>query len=262
MEKLVEKGIEATGTVMTNRIKGVNLQKKKMKRGESKEYVRTGDKIVVTEWMDNQKVVLASTCSGIEPLSQVERWSKAENKYIKIDRPSVVGRYNQSMGGVDVFDQQLECYRTWFKTRKWTLKTILHFVDFSTVNSWMQYREDAQSNQIPKKKTYDLLKFRKLMAEALLSTPNKKRKDVLEEDEDCTEGEGQTKRKCYTPSNRPVADKRYDGYDHWPTVDDIKSPRMCRMEECKSRTKTRCEKCDCYLCLSKDKNCFKAFHVK
>lgn len=35
------------------------------------------------------------------------------------------------MGGVDVCDQQLEAYRTWIKTKKWTLKVALHFIDLS-----------------------------------------------------------------------------------------------------------------------------------
>ena len=98
----------------------------KMERGES----RSDNAIVIVEWKDNEKVVLASACSGIEPVSKVKRWSKKEAKYIDVDCPSVVYRYNQHMGGVDICDQQLECYRTWFKTRKWTLKVILHFLDF------------------------------------------------------------------------------------------------------------------------------------
>lgn len=31
------------------------------------------------------------------------------------------------MGGVDVCDQQIECYRTWVKTKKWTLITFYRF---------------------------------------------------------------------------------------------------------------------------------------
>lgn len=40
------------------------------------------------------------------------------------------------MGGVDVCDQQIECYRTWVKTKKWNLKVALHFIDLSIVNAY------------------------------------------------------------------------------------------------------------------------------
>jgi len=56
------------------------------------------------------------------------------------------------MGGVDVCDQQLEAYRTWIKTKKWTVKVTLHFIDLSIVNAWMEYRQDALNMGIQKKK--------------------------------------------------------------------------------------------------------------
>lgn len=259
LERLKQCGIEATGTIMVNRLKGVTLKEGKMLRGESHEYVRSDEAVVVVEWKDNQKVVLASTCAGIEPATKVKRWCKKEGKFIEIDCPSIVRNYNRYMGGVDICDQQMEVYRTWFKTRKWTLKLVLHLLDLSVVNSWLIYREDCRANNYPKKKIMDLLKFRMAVAEALTATPAKKRM----EEEDKEEDQPQKKKlKIYTPSPMPVEDKRYDGYDHWPVVDNIISPRSCRLETCSSRTKTRCTKCDQYLCLSKDKECFRVYHIK
>lgn len=63
------------------------------------------------------------------------------------------------------------------------------------------------------------------------------------------------------PASIPGDDKRFDGFEHWPTVDStIAAPRTCRLALCGSRSKTMCEKCGIYLCLSKEKNCFKLFH--
>ncbi|XP_068081805.1 piggyBac transposable element-derived protein 3-like [Anabrus simplex] len=265
LQVLSEKGIEGTGTVMKNRIRDIELSQKKMNRGESNEYVRSDEKIVVTEWMDNQKVVMASTCAGKHPELHVRRWSKAEKRHVEVDCPSVVCKYNQCMGGVDICNQQMECYRTWFRTRKWTVKVILHFLDLATVNSWMLYREDALANKRSNREIKDLLKFRMSIAEARLATPARKRR--TEDDgnrgiEEVENGMPEPPKKIYTPSPIPGVDKRYDGYDHWPVVDDIHSSRICRLESCCKRTKLRCEKCDVYLCLSKDKCCFKLFHVK
>lgn len=86
-----------------------------------------------------------------QPLSKVKRWCKKENKYIKIDCTFVVRNYNQHMGGVDICKQQMECYRPWFKTRKWTLKLILHFLDLSTA---VQRR--LQGKQNSKKRYFGL----------------------------------------------------------------------------------------------------------
>ena len=262
LQRLGEKGIEGTGTVMVNRIRNVKLKDGKMQRGESHQYVRSDDIMVVVEWQDNKKVVLASTCTGTEPVTKVKRWSKKDQKYMDVDCPAVVKSYNQHMGGVDVCDQLMECYRTWFRSRKWTLKVILHFLDLSTVNSWLIYREECKANKLPKRKILDLLKFRLACAEALMATPERERRLNEEEQEEESNLPSKKKMKIYTPSPKPVADKRYDGYDHWPTVSDISSPRTCQLESCKSRTKTKCTKCDQYLCLSKEKDCFRLFHVK
>lgn len=52
------------------------------------------------------------------------------------------------------------------------------------------------------------------------------------------------------------------GFDHIPMVDPIKNARCCRLPGCLSRSRTRCTKCDVYLCLTSERNCFKTFHTK
>uniref|UniRef100_A0A6P7H3T1 PiggyBac transposable element-derived protein 3-like n=1 Tax=Diabrotica virgifera virgifera TaxID=50390 RepID=A0A6P7H3T1_DIAVI len=74
-------------------------------------------------------------------------------------------------------------------------------------------------------------------------------------------GNPQKKQKRF-PVKLPEQDKRYDGYEHWPLNDDLQNPLCCRLEACQSRSRIRCSKCNVYLCLSKNKNCFKAFHTR
>lgn len=50
-----------------------------------------------------------------------------------------------------------------------------------------------------------------------------------------------------------------DGFNHWP---DWKTDRQrCKLEGCKQKSQVMCEKCSCYLCFNKDRNCFKNFHT-
>lgn len=160
-------------------------------------------------------------------------------------------------------DQQMECYRTWFKTRKWTWKVILHFLDLAVVNSWFQYIRNVSANSFAKKNQMDLLKFKLDIAEALIASPPSSRKVLSDEEDDEVQANPAKRSKFYNPPSKiPCDDKRYDGYNHYLCCDDISRPRKCRYENCKSSSKTRCEKCNVYLCLSKSKTCFKDFHCK
>lgn len=262
MERLHEIGIHGTGTIMGNRLREVTCkqQTERLNRGESVEYVRSDGKLVITEWQDSNRVLMASTCVGKSPESTVKRWSKTEKRYADVTCPAAIVRYNQCMGGVDVCDQMMECYRTWFKTKKWTLKCILHFLDLVVVNSWFLYMRDAKANNLPRKKTMDLLTFKLRLAEALITCPVRSRNVLIESSED--EASPVKRSKYFNPPSRlPGDDKRFDGFDHWPVADNISSPRTCRFALCGSRTKMKCEKCNVYLCLLKDKNCFKLFHT-
>eukprot|EP00102_Acyrthosiphon_pisum_P021760 XP_016658970.1 PREDICTED: piggyBac transposable element-derived protein 3-like isoform X2 [Acyrthosiphon pisum] len=67
---------------------------------------------------------------------------KKKKKYILINRPEIVKLYNQSMGGVDKHDQLVSYFRTFIKSRKWTLRMVTHAFDMATVNSWLEYKMD------------------------------------------------------------------------------------------------------------------------
>ncbi|XP_050500539.1 uncharacterized protein LOC126880601 isoform X3 [Diabrotica virgifera virgifera] len=59
----------------------------------------------------------------------------------------------------------------------------------------------------------------------------------------------------------PVEDKRFDNTAHWPILVDGHEQR-CKLEFCKGRSRTHCEKCKVFLCYNKKNNCFKKYHVK
>lgn len=219
---------------------------------------------VIVKWKDNKSVLMASNCTGSSTTSVVKRWEKREKAYVDVSAPKVVEQYNHHMGGVDVLDQQIEFYRTFIKTKKWTIKVLIHFLDLAIVNSWRQYRNDCSANKRSRKDILPLLDFRLNIADALSSMPPKRRRSSSMDDTDnqaLSEDEPPTKRH-YRPAVQPSESKRYDGFDHFPVFDEKKAPRTCRLEDCGSRTKIRCEKCDTYLYLSRGKDCFKSYHKK
>ncbi|KAG5880858.1 hypothetical protein JTB14_034267 [Gonioctena quinquepunctata] len=79
MDKLVTLKIDATATIMPNRVKGFEFKKDNaMNRGESEVAVRTDDKLYITKWKDNTSVLMISTASGREPETEEERWNYKE----------------------------------------------------------------------------------------------------------------------------------------------------------------------------------------
>lgn len=106
------------------------------------------------KWKDNKSVVMASTCYGGLPTKMVKRWDKKQNKHIDVQIPNMVSKYNEKMGGVDHFDQMMEYYRTWVKTKKWPLKVNLHLLDLAITNSWFEYLKDCELNKIRKKQLW------------------------------------------------------------------------------------------------------------
>jgi hypothetical protein len=119
MDKLISLKLEATATIMTNRVKGFIFKKDNaMNNGESEEVVRSDGKLCITKWRDNRSVMMLSTAFGKQSESNVLRWNKLEKRRVDISCPNVVKSYNEHMGGVDVCDQMMEYYRSFFRTRK------------------------------------------------------------------------------------------------------------------------------------------------
>lgn len=259
LDELLKRGIDGTGTVMANRVRNVRLRSDAdMKQGDFDELTRHDDKVVLVKWKDSRTVLLASTCAGANDVETVKRWSKKEKKYIDVPAPEVVRRYNACMGDVDTCDQLVEYYRVAVKTNKWTLKVSLHMVDLAVANCWLQYRDACRRESVQRHDMMSLLDFRLAIAEALCASPKRKRISSNSE----SVPQNQSAAKSPGVAKMPGIDKRLDCYDHWPTVDSLATARCCRLTGCTSRTRTRCKKCDVYLCLSSEKQCFKVFHTK
>ena len=128
------------------------------------------------------------------------------------------------------------------------------------VNAWLTYREKQERLSVASKDILDLFDFRENVAEALctaeLNPPRPRGRPSLESLLNYVV----VPMKKTRPAVMPNADARYDGYDHWPEVIAQKSAQRCKLEYCSKSSRTKCTKCNVYLCLSSDRNCFKSFH--
>ena len=147
------------------------------------------------------------------------------------------------------------------RTRRWPTRVILHLQSMCLVNAWLTYREKQRKNK--SKKILDLLAFRECVAESLLNAEldqNRPRgRPSLDSLLNYTE---EIPKKKARAAVLPNADVRFDGYDHWPDVNPLSSAQRCKLEICGKKSRTRCLKCNVYLCLSSERNCFKYFHTK
>ena len=81
-------------------------------------------------------------------------------------------------------DRMIACYRMSARTRKWTVRTLMHFIDLALANAWFQYRQDAASNGTPKKDIMQFLDFRVSVAQVYLAAVNEEAGDNDESETD------------------------------------------------------------------------------
>lgn len=264
LQILKSKKIFAGGTVRINRFNNPPLlndkELKRKGRGAHDTIGSTDGDVVLTKWMDNRSVVLASNFVAVGNEDTVSRWDKNNKTYVDVKRPEIVRLYNHSMGGVDLLDQMIGLYRIYIRSRKWTLRLIFHAVDLAIANSWFEYRKDCTKQQIPAKSQMSLLDFRLNLAECLVKVG----KPVT------TIRRGRPSSSVGSPiqvrvlkrheENRPSVDIRHDGMDHMPHLDGKSEGKRCKNRKCNKKTHFLCDKCKVHLCLTKNRNCFVAYH--
>ncbi|XP_049316532.1 piggyBac transposable element-derived protein 3-like [Bactrocera dorsalis] len=258
LEKLLELGYKSTGTIALNRLPvqrmGFPLHRN-MNRGDISQFVQGS--VVAVKRRDSKCVTLVSTECGKDPVGVVQRWYKKERKHINVPCPQIVKRYNTKMGGFDAADQSMEYYRIFIKTKNWTVKTTFHLIGMVVCNAWREYRADALKAGIRKKNTKDLFKFKSELGEVVAKFTERPINPPVPY---CT-STAEPAAKRNRPLDPPVG-VRTDRYDHWPEAMDMTTPWMWRVKECTSRTRIKCSKCDIFLCLTKNKNCFQEYHTK
>lgn len=262
---LKSKQIKACGTVRMNRFSNPPFSSDKdllkQPRGHSEELFSKDNDVVLTKWVDNKVVNIASNFVGIGETDTAKRWNKDSKEYVDVVRPEVIRKYNASMGGVDKLDFLIKIYRIFIRSRKWTLRLIFHAIDMAICNSWLEYKRDCKKMNINKKHQLDLLHFKLDIGNHLVKQgkPNDKRKVGRPSLEELREH--QQKKSKY--ESRPSSGIRLDSVDHLPVHCGQKESGRCKKEGCKSgRSHFICNKCNVHLCLGKQRNCFFEFHTQ
>ncbi|XP_050038274.1 piggyBac transposable element-derived protein 3-like [Dermacentor andersoni] len=98
-----------------------------------------GVSLRAVKWFDNRPVTLLSTIASASPENTVKRFDKTRTS-VSITRPSIVGVYNECMGGVDLMDMLVALYRINLRSKKSYRRLFFHLLDTVIVNSWLLYR--------------------------------------------------------------------------------------------------------------------------
>ena len=147
LERLSERGLGGTGTVRQNRLNRVpivkkkELEKKTVARGTF-QTVFNKDQVLVA-WKDNKAVYMGSNKYGVNPVSTCSRFNRVERKKVQVPVPAVVQRYNSGMGGVDLLDNLVACYRIPFRNIEELITNNL--IIFFHFLSWPRLRFLTQS---------------------------------------------------------------------------------------------------------------------
>ncbi|KAL2083481.1 hypothetical protein ACEWY4_021254 [Coilia grayii] len=249
--------IQAAGTARVCRFANPPLKadKEMSKKGRgSHDEVRSRDgKVVLVKWFDNRSVVLASNFVGVGEEDEIERWEQKAGEFVKIKRPEIVKLYNESMGGVDKFDQLISLYRTTIRSRKWSLRMITHAFDVAVVNSCLEYRRDQELQGTQPKQVMDLLQFKMAVAEALVRVgktqslkkrgrPSSSNKPIPCMSPTPQPPEEPPKRRA-AMERRPIEEVQADMLDHMPNYDTKKEATRCKLPGCSGKTHVYCDKC-------------------
>ena len=116
-----------------------------------------------------------------------------------VDFPDIVKKYNGAVGGVDLADMLISLYRTPWKSKRWYLRILVHFMDICKVNAWLLHRRYANQQKIPKHQQMQLAAFSSKIAHALLQR-DKPTDRQIGRPKEVTGAENRTKRSMGTSS--------------------------------------------------------------
>ncbi|KAH0815260.1 hypothetical protein GEV33_007531 [Tenebrio molitor] len=188
----------------------------KKPRGSYESVIDRTDGISIVRWVDNSTVTAASSCFGVEPITNVRRYSQAEKQHIQVPRPNIIGKYSQSMGGNDQMDENTSQYRIAVKGKKWWWCLFTWIIDVCAHNAWQCHRKSGG--------TFSQLEFRHCIAQAYLKTYGTPPK-----------GAGRPSTSSSSVSLNRVSDElRYDSVDHLVVSIPHNKRRCCAGEGCSS----------------------------
>lgn len=244
---LLDKGIYCTGTVRTNRTGfPVSLipPTKSMNPGTYRFATACGNKLTAVWWRDRRDVFMMSTVHK-KSVQYVMKRPKGSHEKQPMPCPIMIAEYNNSMGGVDLTDQQLSYYSmTTRKTLKWWKKVFWRLVDICIVNSWIIFRTNFPDSPISSHKAFRLHLITELVQPLLELKASPSCPAYLK-----------TKKGRKTVSSETRLTGKHFSY---------KNPKrqrciVCSYKKKDQKTQNYCPKCKVHVCLGK---CFELYHTQ
>ena len=243
LSQLSDLGIGGTGTLRQNRLFRVpiatkkNVEKNSVERGYNEAMYHEDQVLAV--WKDNKAVYMASNKWDIEPFTTCRRFSRVQKKTVNVPVPGLVQKYNRGMGGVDLLDNLVACYRIQYRIKKWWFPIYSWSLSTSSVNAW-RLRQSVRGVKEP---YLDFL--RELVLEMFK-----------------VHGSPPVKRNATAPDD----DVRFDGRDHLIVgifneagAPHRKNCKYCYMtKKANNKTVYMCKKCNTAL----HTHCFEPYHTK
>ena len=243
LSQLSDLGIGGTGTLRQNRLFRVpiatkkNVEKNSVERGYNEAMYHEDQVLAV--WKDNKAVYMASNKWDIEPFTTCRRFSRVQKKTVNVPVPGLVQKYNRGMGGVDLLDNLVACYRIPYRTKKWWFPLYSWSLSTSSVNAW-RLRQSIRGIKEP---------YLDFLRELVIEMFNK-------------HGTVSVKRRV----TAQVGDERFDGRNHWIVgiINEAGAPHRKNCKYCymtkKANNKTvyMCKKCNTAL----HTHCFEPYHTK
>ncbi|KAJ8887569.1 hypothetical protein PR048_013785 [Dryococelus australis] len=130
--------------------------------GRNESAIAKEDGVIVSKWVDNSVVSIASNCLGVEPQSTAKQYSQKEKHIIQVQRPYLIGEYSQKVGGVYRLDQNVGTCRMNIRNIKWYWPLLSWLIDVWVHNAWQLARSSG--------KKYTQLEFRREIVQVYLSS--------------------------------------------------------------------------------------------
>ena len=296
---LISRGIHSIGTIRANRLRGCILkseaQLKEEGRGAVDSCFDTQHSIYVVRWYDLRAITLSSTFCSTEPIGTCIRWNKHDKSQIEVRCPNIVQEYNSYKGRVDPFNMLNGLYRIDHRGKKWYRRVFFWALNLCIVNAWLLYRRHYNQYGATAKRFASLRNFvleisvcLRKSGQIFLEIPPKRGRPsgltllgandykghsfvtstastasiATEEpkpgNEEIISISG-TNVQNQTPNLRdPIRGNRFDNIGHLP--EHVEKKNRCRLCSCTVRTK--CAKCNEYLCLTKKRNCYRDYHTQ
>ncbi|CAG2214378.1 unnamed protein product [Mytilus edulis] len=133
MNDLRNRGTYATGTVIARR-KGLPASFKTARLPKGSVVVKSQRDLLAILYVDRRNVTFLTTSENARTVRKVNSKGRV------VSAPSVVHKYNQTMGGVDLGDQLLLKFEPQFKSVKLWRKILFNLLTTATVNAYICYR--------------------------------------------------------------------------------------------------------------------------